>query len=60
MNAQDNDNRQLSLNIMHWLSGLIPVDRRAAKKAASRRSSPNRAKSGSAQEKKAQDAPSPE
>ena len=28
MNAQDNDNRQLSLNIMHWLSGLIPVDRR--------------------------------
>jgi hypothetical protein len=60
MNAQDNDNRQLSLNIMHWLSGLIPVDRRAAKKAASRRSSSSRAKSGSAQEKKAQDAPSPE
>jgi hypothetical protein len=60
MNAQDNDNRQLSLNIMHWLSGLIPVDRRAAKKAASRRSSSRRAKSGTAQEKKAQDAPSPE
>ena len=60
MNAEGTDNRQLSLNIMHWLSGLIPVDRRAAKKAASRRSSSSRAKSGSANQKKAQDAPSPE
>ena len=41
MNAEGNDNRQLSLNVMHWLSGLIPVERRAAarKPDATRRSS---------------------
>jgi hypothetical protein len=59
MNAQDNDNRQLSLNIMHWLSGLIPVDRRATKKAPSRRSSSSRAKSGNVKQKKTQDPPTP-
>lgn len=30
MNDPGNDNRQLALNIMHWLSGLIPADSRAA------------------------------
>jgi hypothetical protein len=49
INAEGNDNRQLLLNIMHWLSGLIPVDRRAAKKAAaSKKYSSSRTKSGSA------------
>jgi hypothetical protein len=24
MNAPNNDDRQLALNIMHWLSGLLP------------------------------------
>ncbi len=39
MNDEGTDNRQLSLNIMHWLSGLIPVDARATnkKQSASRR-----------------------
>jgi hypothetical protein len=61
MNAEGNDNRQLSLNIMHWLSGLIPVDRRAAKKAAaSKKPSSSRTKSGSAKQKPARDVPSPE
>ena len=32
MNVEGTDNRQLSLNIMHWLSGLIPVNPRAAEK----------------------------
>ena len=30
MNDPGNDNRQLALNIMHWLSGLIPADPRIA------------------------------
>lgn len=30
MNDPGNDNRQLALNIMHWLSGLIPADPGAA------------------------------
>jgi hypothetical protein len=62
MNAEGNDNRQLSLNIMHWLSGLIPVERRASarKPGTSRRSSSSsKAKSGAAKQK-AQDSTSPE
>jgi hypothetical protein len=30
MNDEGTDNRQLALNIMHWLSGLLPADSRAA------------------------------
>jgi hypothetical protein len=26
MNTPGNDNRQLALNIMHWLSGLLPAN----------------------------------
>ena len=60
MNVDGTDNRQLALNIMHWLSGLIPVDRRAAarKPGASRRSSSSRAKSRTSKQEKAQDPPS--
>ena len=41
MNVEGIDNRQLSLNVMHWLSGLIPTDQRSAtrKPATSRRRS---------------------
>jgi hypothetical protein len=48
INVEGTDNRQLALNIMHWLSGLIPANRRSAdgKPATSRRSS-----SGSRQSK---------
>jgi hypothetical protein len=48
MNDPRTDNRQLSLNIMHWLSGLTPVDRRAATKkaATSRRSAAMRRNKG--------------
>jgi hypothetical protein len=63
MNAEGNDNRQLSLNIMHWLSGLIPVERRSAGKklAASRRSSSSsRAKGAASKQKKAAQAPASE
>ncbi len=63
MNDEGNDNRQLSLNVMHWLSGLIPVDRRAAvrKPGASRRSSSSsRAKSRSSKQEKPKEAPSPD
>jgi hypothetical protein len=55
MNAEGNDNRQLSLNIMHWLSGLIPVERRAAGRKPSskkRSSAANRAKSGTTKQAK--------
>ena len=37
MNDPGNDNRQLSLNIMHWLSGPTTVNPRTAKKAAASR-----------------------
>ncbi len=37
MNDPGNDSRQLSLNIMHWLSGPTPVNPRTAKKAAASR-----------------------
>jgi hypothetical protein len=49
MNDPNTDNRQLSLNIMHWLSGLTPVNRRpAAKKpGSSRRSTTSRRAKGS-------------
>jgi hypothetical protein len=60
MNAEGTDNRQLSLNVMHWLSGLIPVDRRATARksgAARRSSSSKKAKSGASQQEKAQDSP---
>jgi hypothetical protein len=41
MNDPGTDNRQLALNIMHWLSGLIPADPRAAAgKPGSTRGSP--------------------
>jgi hypothetical protein len=63
MNAEGNDNRQLSLNIMHWLSGLIPVERRAAgRKSSNSKRSPasSRAKSGATKQPKDQDSPSPE
>jgi hypothetical protein len=40
MNDPGNDNRRLALNIMHWLSGLIPADPRAtADRAGSTRGS---------------------
>jgi hypothetical protein len=41
MNVEGTGNRQLALNIMHWLSGLIPANRRLPdrKKGSSRRSS---------------------
>ena len=42
MNVEGTDNRQLSLNIMHWLSGLIPVQPRvAAKKRGASRPAPS-------------------
>jgi hypothetical protein len=62
MNVEGTDNRQLSLNIMHWLSGLIPVDRRNAprKSGRSRRGSPaSKAKSGTSKQVNDQEAPSP-
>ncbi len=34
MNAPGNDNRQLALNIMHWLSGLLPANDAAPRIAA--------------------------
>ena len=57
MNDPGTDNRQLSLNTMHWLSGFIPVNPRTAKKsAASRRAAASRkAKSGTPKQAKAQD-----
>jgi hypothetical protein len=60
MNDEGNDNRQLSLNIMHWLSGLIPVERRptARKPRASRRASASsRAKSQTTKQATAPDPP---
>jgi hypothetical protein len=41
MNVEGTDNRQLALNITHWLSGLIPANPRIGdqKKGSSRRSS---------------------
>ncbi len=63
MNAEGNDNRQLALNIMHWLSGLIPLERRAAGRKASnskRSSAANRAKSATTKQPKDQDSPTPE
>jgi hypothetical protein len=63
MNAEGNDNRQLSLNIMHWLSGLIPVERGAVGRKASkakRSAASNRAKSGTTKQPKGQDTPAPE
>ena len=41
MNVEGTDNRQLALNIMHWVSGLIPANPRIGdqKKGSSRRSS---------------------
>jgi hypothetical protein len=62
MNVAGIDNRQLSLNIMHWLSGLIPAHTRsmARKPGASRRSSSSgRAKSRTSKQGKTQDLPSP-
>jgi hypothetical protein len=58
MNDPGTDNRQLAINTMHWLSGLIPVNPRTAKKAAaSRRSATSRkAKGGAPKQAKAQDA----
>ncbi len=51
MNVEGTDNRQLALNIMHWLSGLIPANPRIGdrKQGSSRRSSAasRRGKSGS-------------
>jgi hypothetical protein len=32
MNVEGTDNRQFALNIMHWLSGLIPINRGGAEK----------------------------
>ncbi|MGP0069235.1 MAG: hypothetical protein ACLQGP_37250 [Isosphaeraceae bacterium] len=48
MNVEGTDNRQLSLNIMHWLSGLIPVSPRASAKkpGTSRRTPPARKAKG--------------
>ena len=64
MNAEGNaDNRQLSLNIMHWLSGLIPVDRRASGRKATnskRSSAASRAKIGATKQAKDQESPTPE
>ena len=62
MNAEGNDNRQLSLNIMHWLSALIPVERRAAgRKASNSKRAPasSRTKSGTTKQAKDQAAPVP-
>jgi hypothetical protein len=44
MNDEGTDNRQLALNVMHWLSGLIPVNPRVAdkKQGPSRRSPASR------------------
>jgi len=61
MNVEGIDNRQLALNIMHWLSGLIPVDRRAAarRSAGSRRSSSSaRTKSRNSKQEQGQEFPS--
>jgi hypothetical protein len=61
MNEPGNDNRQLALNTMHWLSGLIPVNPRttAKKKGSSRRSTASRrAKDGAPKQEKVQ-APQP-
>jgi hypothetical protein len=57
MNDPANDNRQLALNIMHWLSGLIPVNPRTAKKAATPRRSAaaRKAKGVAPKPEKAQD-----
>ena len=59
MNDPGTDNRQLALNIMHWLSGPTTVNPRTAKKAAaSRRAAASRkAKRGTPQPAKAQDPP---
>jgi hypothetical protein len=60
MNDPGTDNRQLSLNIMHWLSGVIPVNPRTAKKAAaSRRAAASRKAKSGTPKPKAQ-APQPE
>jgi hypothetical protein len=44
MNVEGTSNRQLALNIMHWLSGLIPSNPRSTdrRKGSSRRSSSSR------------------
>ena len=48
MNVEGTDNRQLSLNIMHWLSGLIPVQPRAtAKRRGASRPAPSSSKAKS-------------
>ena len=63
MNVEGTDNRQLALNIMHWLSGLIPVDRRATARksgAARRSSSARKAKSKASKEGNGQDSTPPQ
>jgi hypothetical protein len=48
MNDAGNDNRRLALNIMHWLSGLIPAEQQAAagEPGSPRRSPPERPREG--------------
>jgi len=59
MNDPGTDNRQLSLNIMHWLSGLTPVNPRAARKKAgsSRRSAASRRTKGRTTDQRKAEAP---
>jgi hypothetical protein len=62
MNVEGTDNRQLALNIMHWLSGLIPADRRATARrsgTARRSSAARRQKSGGSKPGNAQDSAPP-
>ncbi len=55
MNVEGTDNRQLALNIMHWLSGLIPANPRVGdrKPGSSRRSSATSRRGKSSPSKKA-------